>query len=247
MTAHHCECCRHNEDPKRTVKIVVDEYSLDPRKDYDNLGIMVCWHGRYDLGDELRKDSPDEWREDLAKELDPTVEERIEYWDNGNGWTYLVNKFGLDYNAPKDATNAWREAAKKTEEIVEKALEKHVIMLPLFLYDHSGITMSTAAFSCIWDSGQVGWIYITRERIVAEYGWKVLTKKRIEKIQEYLRNEVGVYDDYLTGAVYGYQVFDDEGEQEDSCYGFFGFDHEKSGLMDNVQQYLDDGYKLEDE
>ena len=32
---------------------------------------------------------------------------------------------------------------------------KDVIGLPLFLYDHSGITMSTSVFSCPWDSVQV--------------------------------------------------------------------------------------------
>ena len=34
-----------------------------------------------------------------------------------------------------------------------------MVILPLYLYDHSGITMNTCGFSCPWDSGQVGWIY----------------------------------------------------------------------------------------
>jgi len=40
--------------------------------------------------------------------------------------------------------------------------QEGVIYLPRFLYDHSGITMSTGPFSCPWDSGQVGFIYATR-------------------------------------------------------------------------------------
>ena len=30
-----------------------------------------------------------------------------------------------------------------------------MVILPLYLYDHSGITMNTCGFSCPWDSGQV--------------------------------------------------------------------------------------------
>lgn len=43
-----------------------------------------------------------------------------------------------------------------------------MVILPLYLYDHSGITMNTCGFSCPWDSGQVGWIYYRMFRIAAE-------------------------------------------------------------------------------
>lgn len=96
------------------------------------------------------------------------------------------------------------------------------VMLPLFLYDHSGITMNTTGFYCPWDSGQVGVIYITREKVLKEYGWKVLTKQRKEKLAQYLNAEVETYDQYLTGEVYGYIITDDEGEEVESCWGFYG-------------------------
>src|SRR4030042_1625044 len=46
-----------------------------------------------------------------------------------------------------------------------QSIKDTAIILPLFLYDHSGITMSTKPFSCPWDSGQVGYIYVTREKL----------------------------------------------------------------------------------
>ena len=49
-------------------------------------------------------------------------------------------------------------------------LDKYVI-LPLYLYDHSGITMSTSVFSCPWDSGQVGWIYAEKKKLIEETGY----------------------------------------------------------------------------
>lgn len=35
-----------------TVKVMYDPDPIDPRGDFDHLGTMVCWHQRYDLGDE---------------------------------------------------------------------------------------------------------------------------------------------------------------------------------------------------
>ena len=44
--------------------------------------------------------------------------------------------------------------------------------LPLYLYDHGGITMSTNPFSCPWDDGgQVGWIYASKQKFIDETGY----------------------------------------------------------------------------
>jgi hypothetical protein len=69
-----------------------------------------------------------------------------------------------------DEHNNWDE--------VEKALikeHKTAIILPLYLYDHSGITMKTTPFSCRWDSGQVGFVYISKDKVRKEYNVKRIT------------------------------------------------------------------------
>lgn len=121
----------------------------------------------------------------------------------------------------------------------------NVILLPLFLYDHSGITMNTTGFhhcdSQRWDWGCVGVIYVTKEKVRAEYGWKAITKARIKKISEYLKSEVECYDQYLTGDVYGYIVESPKGEEieDGSCWGFFGHDHKASGLLEQAEDAID--------
>ena len=35
--------------------------------------------------------------------------------------------------------------------------------LPIYAYEHGNITINTKPFFCPWDSGKVGYIYITRE------------------------------------------------------------------------------------
>ena len=123
-------------------------------------------------------------------------------------------------------------------------LPDNIIYLPLYLYDHSGITMSTSPFSCPWDSGCVGIIYVTKEKVREEYGWKVLTKSRVEKILSSLKNEVEVYDQYLTGDVWGFKVveYDEEDNYEkevDSCWGFYGDNPAENGISDYLELPLD--------
>ncbi|MCK4237452.1 MAG: hypothetical protein KAX38_10065, partial [Candidatus Krumholzibacteria bacterium] len=98
------------EHKGHTIRIDYMEDSESPRE-WDNLGIMICFHRRYDLGDEHELDTEDyaNWdsmRDHIIKELDAAI------------------------------------------------------VLPLYLLDHGGITMSTTPFSCPWDSGQIGWTYI---------------------------------------------------------------------------------------
>ena len=101
--------------------------------------------------------------------------------------------------------------------------EKAVIILPFYLYDHSGITISTSPFSCPWDSGQVGFIFISKEKIREELGIKRVTKDIIQKVTEYLEAEVKLYDQYIRGDAYGYCITDTETNKEvDSCWGYFG-------------------------
>lgn len=99
--------------------------------------------------------------------------------------------------------------------------ERKAVILPLFLYDHSGITMNTTGFHCPWDSGQVGYIYVRLDDIRKEHGVKRVSSKLRTRIEEHLRQEVRIYDDYLTGNCYGF-VIEADGEETDSCWGFLG-------------------------
>jgi hypothetical protein len=52
--------------------------------------------------------------------------------------------------------------------------------------------------------------------------------------------EIEMYGAYLAGEVYGYEVVDSNGNELDSCWGFYGLDHVESGLAENVAQWADD-------
>jgi len=111
------------------------------------------------------------------------------------------------------------------------------IILSLYLYDHSGIGMSTSnvayPYNCPWDAGQVGFIYITEKDVLRELKRKKMTKVLHEHALDMLQNEVDVYHQYLQGDVYYFSVVRPKNckecksnidERLDSCGGFYGVD-----------------------
>ena len=62
--------------------------------------------------------------------------------------------------------------------------------------------MNTTGFSCPWDSGQVGWVFVSKKKVREEYGVKRITESLVEKVTEILKGEVKTYDMYLTGELY---------------------------------------------
>ena len=120
-------------------------------------------------------------------------------------------------------------------EAVKAEVDKVAVVLPLYLYDHSGITIWCSPFSCPWYSGQVGFIYVTLESIRSKYKTRAVTRKIRAQAESVLRAEVDTYGDYLTGQVYGYVVEDSDGEQRDSCWGFYGLDYCKQEATESAK------------
>ncbi len=169
-------------------------------------------------------------------------------WDNLGTIAYKHSRYTLgevEINDPIDwledmlgITNKWEYTNDRLNELEER-FYKEYIALPLYLYDHSGITISTGAFSCPWDSGKVGYIYMSKDKAYQEFGYKAITQKRREKLLQYLEGEVKTFDDYITGNVYGF-VIEKDGEVVDSCSGFYGTDWHTNGITDHIPKHLHD-------
>lgn len=177
-------------------------------------------------------------------------------WDNISTLLCAHRKYTLgDKDAPKHLIaqcGSWDEVGRALYEE-----EKAVAVLPVYMYDHSYITVSTRPFNCPWDSGQLGLIYITREKLrKMGHGWRNITKKRKETLIEWLENDIQIYDQYLRGDVYGYVVEKkivysaeghpdiDEWEIIDSCFGYYGEDFKANGMQENYQCYIDAGCEV---
>jgi hypothetical protein len=173
------------EDDLHVLAIVQDESRESPRE-WSNLGIMVCFHKRYNLGDE------------------------------GHG--YRSEDF-----------SSWDELREHIEEAEDPA-----VILPLYLYDHSGITISTGPFGSNWDSGQVGFIFARRKDVKEEFLIEEIVGEMENRVKKILEGEIKTYDMYLRGDVYGYIIEKKDGEVIDSCYGFYGEKIMENGMAEQI-------------
>lgn len=90
-------------------------------------------------------------------------------------------------------------------------------ILPVWMYDHSGMTLRVGAenpFTDGWDSGQVGFVYSTEE-LLAEWG---LADESVFFMKNY---EVEQYSNFLNGNVFRFRVEDLDGNVLDSCGGYY--------------------------
>lgn len=185
------------EDGKNRLTIEQDDTMDNPRH-WDTVGTMICWHGRYEIGDSHNFPSPSMFLESMVEcDEEPTLE------------------------------NA----------------RKRNLILPVYLLDHSGISLSTSDFNDPWDSGQVGFIYTSYETIEKE--WGDLSEKSLEKAKNCLLGEVSVYTKYLNGSVWAF-LLETRGQCEtclheewsvvESCGGFYDED------LSIIKEYVDEKY-----
>ena len=111
------------------------------------------------------------------------------------------------------------------------------LCLPIYMYDHSGITISHGRFSCPWDSGQVGWHYMTKETLRKDFNGD------LEAAKKCLEAELEEYDHYLRGNVWHVIIENEEGDVIDGCSGFIGDDVEKCGIIGNFDAKYNDALR----
>ena len=105
---------------------------------------------------------------------------------------------------------------------------------PLYMLDHSGISLSLSPFADRWDSGQVGYIFMKASNFVDERGENRIVleaeqRKHAEAFIEYINCA-------LVGEIYGYDIVRKHActhcgssteEWDDGCGGFIGALDEK--------------------
>jgi hypothetical protein len=200
----------HNEPRNFLQQLLFDKYSSYPDSDYGKPIYDFIKSGKAKEARLEYNRSSKEW--ELLEN---------QHWDSNEDW-YASSAYSASLKG-KDVPDWFLDDCLSTlrmSELIELAGQiKDTVMLPLYLYDHSGITMNTGGFSCPWDSGQVGWIYADSEAIKGNYG--EVTPETLVKAEKLLNAEVEEYDHYLTGQCYGFKLFKEDSEI-DSCWGFLG-------------------------
>ena len=265
-----------------------DEWADSPRE-WDNLTTMACWHRDYRLGDNVEEKTPEQFWQKLVRQH-CSDEEIFEAVRDGRLEGIRLEKNQDDpetydiyetcYLAGFQTSNEAKEYLEYSE-IGERAvadyivddleishcmalMEPYAVWLPLWLYDHSGLTIScgnrNGVYADRWDSGQVGWILAFKDKIMSEAveivedviekqtlsnGVTVETRMTRPLTEETWKNrafslmksDVEQYDQYLRGESYVctiYQAAEDDWDEIDCCGGFLGDDLVENGMLDEA-------------
>lgn len=208
-----------------------DQEDANPRSHDGNMGVMFCDYRGYTLGD---SDAPDPRGHFVTCQK-----------CDGDG-EYLVEAEHVLVDDERVLCEPCEGVGEIEVSIVEYLVREHgaKVVLPLFVYEHSGITMSCGANlvtsednlrstgrfvgdAAGWDTSTVGVIFDSKASH-AERGDK--DDLTVEQITEVLQSEVAYYAAYLEGNVFGYEVVQveldedgdpvDDGEVLDGCWGF---------------------------
>lgn len=250
------------------INIYCDDDALSPREG-DNVATFVCSHCRYILGD--RRDMDDcidelfdkhvnakdivayfiksrnaRWIQNGTEDYDGPYDKYL-VWDDGYGYGY--EDFGVDDNTPDEdiAYNYIRGKLTNDEKLMLIEESGNVAMLPISMYDHSGITLWLGStrdhVDAQWDCSSVGFAYVEKDRAEKEMprraqlpgidntDWK-------QWAYEMMEGEMRTYDQYVRGDVYGWVVENGEDDFEESCWGYIGYD-EISRMIEEAKEAID--------
>lgn len=124
----------------------------------------------------------------------------------------------------KNAVSPWVDNNPFSGELIPGVID----CLTVYMYDHSGQTISTSPFSCHFDSGIVGAIYYTKDSL-EKSGCKY---DRPDDALDAMRSFIKYYDDWMQGENWLIEWTDETGNT-DSLGGFTGGDIETNGILDN--------------
>ena len=120
---------------------------------------------------------------------------------------------------------------------------KMVAILPLHFKEYS--------YDCILDTtghgNQIGFAYISKEMWEQHMGvtdessewWQEhhKGKSKADVARSIIKSEIKTYNQYLNGECYSFSIEGDD--HEDRCSGYYGDDHNESGLLDGAKESID--------
>lgn len=132
-----------------------------------------------------------------------------------------------------------------------KLLSKTRLILPLWSYEHSGITLHagqrTYPFNDQFDSSMIGWAFIKKWAVFENFP-NITENNWAEKANEIITSTIEALNQWLDNDIWWFQLLvwnkEDGGWEElDSCGGFYGSNLETNGMPDHVGHGLSEAIK----
>lgn len=127
----------------------------------------------------------------------------------------------------------------ETEEERHKNLKENYLFYPVSFYEHSGISIGAMQFGMLsdlnnwgWDSGLFGFYAVRKDN-------KEVQSMSVEEIKKVLLNEIKIFNDYLNGQCFGYEIQNWDGDVVDSCFGYIG-EEAYQQMKEEAMDYCDE-------
>ena len=216
-----------------------------PRTWYSPLGRFYCWGRTFSSPDECPYDEPEEFIADelqkafTLEELEQAIRDgmfdSLRFVENPDGGEKLLEGYmanmltGAEGWSEVEEFNEWRdleEIAKAISYCAEapKLLSQKGVLLTVYRFEHSDVAYSTEPFDDPWDSGAVGFIWVSD----AELAGKQMAYVPKEDIRKMLEAEVEDYSAWANGDTYAIHLLKDNMPLDDAC-GFYGDDELEEG------------------
>lgn len=159
-----------------------------------------------------------------------TIERNYRSPDGNTSQIYNIVK-----ETGEEADNQEEHIKLITERINAEKIEKVLRVFPITLYEHTGVSYFLGNRSG-FDYSRCGF-YIVTDKTAELLG---TSQKDFEKV---IRQELEMYNQWISGEVYRFILFNNEGEEVDSGGGFYDIEDIKSNLPEewkdeNLQDYL---------
>ena len=112
-------------------------------------------------------------------------------------------------------------------EISERYARDGGLALPVFVYNHSGVSFSTSndyPYNDPWDAGFVGIAYVSPDKARAEWGETLTPQELRKKCRDSIKNLVSLMNAVAAGECYHVTWYDTECNAVSNCGGFWKTD-----------------------
>lgn len=190
----------------------MDGSFANPMRDRDTLFNYYTWHNRYQSMQENNFGDFEEWYDSLL----------------GDGAFNRQREKSIKNN---------RSVVGFANDLCFNLDKAGIVAVPILCYEHSDIHYYIGNSIDYFDGSIAGVAWQRKEVLRNEYHVQRITKSIREVAFKVVEAELVTYTNWCNGNVFGYILYNAEGEQIDSCWGFVSEDD--NNLLENILSYVD--------
>ena len=156
-------------------------------------------------------------------------------FDEGFGNFYHWKDYG------KEDYLKYCEALGYNPDTREKIAEDNPLAVRIDKYEHRQVYYSVEGegYQCKWDTSGCWAVWLPNECLMEDIKRLKTKKAQRKRCIELAREACVVFNQWANGEVYGYMIEDKEGIESGGCWEFYGYEHDKSGLIEHAKEEID--------